>query len=505
MNDRSTSTPAPTLAPRHKRSGRILLGLAIALCALFWGKLIVLGITTTSPPRSVTWESPDGTALELEDPSDIGCHGTVLVDGARLWQFCRDWNSKSESIARFDLARGAAVQYRTGGLRGIHGVVGRMPGGDLAIWSFDGQFRLTAKDGLRPLGNGAPDGHLFMPAGVGVREGVVELVDGYEPTIRTMAPDGTSTTRPRAVPAADGADARLERAVLRDGAWELVYALVPRDFRADRTTLELVIGGEKGPFRSLGEVPLLTDVEPEYRASTARSDTLIDGNEGGRLPASLAHPFPVALRPDGTLDRRDPPPGVSIRIYELDFEVTDHGVSPIAVSDRHIFFRGAWWSLTAEDELRLVAPDGKTGGPLVDDYWLDPGLKFLPDGGDGYWVMGSLGKSYLHVDAALNRDDGLSLAERIGRLFERDRSKRNSDFFQRSDPLLTLARKASVPIVLFCLPAGLAVLALVRRLRRRGTRTAPDGPRGGTAIVAVACLALMLAFAPWAWQLLGYF
>ncbi len=382
-----------------------------------------------------------------------------------------------------------------------------MPDGDLAIWASDGHFRLTVKDGPRPLGSADPDGHFFMPAAVGIHEGAVELVDRFSPTIRTMASDGTSTTRPRAVPTADGADARLERAVLRGGAWELVYALVPRDFPADRTTLELVIGGEKGPFRSLGALPLLTDIEPQYRASNAAYDNHIDGSEGGAIPGSFRH-LRVALRPDGTLDRRDPPPRVAARIrgfMEMDFEVTDHGLVPIGVSGRDLWFRGAWWSLTVEDEPRLVAPDGRTGGPLVDDDWLEPGLKFLPDGGDGYWLMGSLGESYVHVDAALNRDDGLSLAERIGRLFERDRFKRSSDFFLRSDPLLTLARKASAPIVLFSLPLGLAVLALVRRLRRHGGRATTDGNGRSTARVAVASLVLMLAFAPWAWQLLGYF
>ena len=53
-----------------------------------------------------------------------------------------------------------------------------------------------------------------------------------------------------------------------------------------------------------------------------------------------------------------------------------------------------------------------------------------------------------------------------------------------SDPLLTLARKASVPIVLLGLPLGEG---------RSTTR------------VAVGGLVLMVAFAPWAWQLLGYF
>jgi hypothetical protein len=188
----------------------------------------------------------------------------------------------------------------------------------------------------------------------------------------------------------------------------------------------------------------------------------------------------------------------------MDFEVTDHGLSPIAIDRRDIWFRGQWWSLTADDEPRLVRPDGTFGDPLAEAYWLEPGLEFLPDGADGYWLMRS-GAIYLHVDANLSRDDGLSLVERIGRLFERDQRKRNSDFYMTSDPLLTLARKASAPIVLLSLPLGLAGLAATRRLRARGSRPPSDRPRRGTIILAVTCLALMLVFAPWAWQLLGYF
>jgi hypothetical protein len=87
-----------------RRLDYTLFALALGLLALFWGRFALLALTTASPPRQVRFEAAEGAPAE----KDLNCHGTALVDGARIWQVC-DFDPPGEGnyeewLVRFELA-----------------------------------------------------------------------------------------------------------------------------------------------------------------------------------------------------------------------------------------------------------------------------------------------------------------------------------------------------------------------------------------------------------------
>jgi hypothetical protein len=287
-------------------------------------------------------------------------------------------------------------------------------------------------------------------------------------------------------------ETRLQRAVLREGGWEFLFSRAPRDFPEDRAGAELLIGGEEGEWRSLGDLPIVEEVEPEYRGTALSTDILIDPTEGGAMMRStFLRNVPPALTPEGKLERRALPAGNPARRPDFDYEVTDRGLRPIAVfGDDLVWLSGRWLQLTDGQEPSLVEAGAQGGEPLTNRFWLWTGFKVLPAEGGGYWVMGSLGESYLRLDDSLRRVDSLSAIERFFRLFEKDRAKRNSDFYLNAAPL----KKASVPAMLFALPLGLLLAAAAGAKRRRSAMR----------IVLGAYLFLGLVLGWWAWALLKF-
>ncbi len=141
--------------------------------------------------------------------------------------------------------------------------------------------------------------------------------------------------------------------------------------------------------------------------------------------------------------------------------------------------------------LELRRRRAETGTVVVADRWPEEWYGFLvtPSRG-GLWLMDEHG-GYLRTDAALRRLDAPGLLDRLGLVLER---------FQRFESYVgfdTRWKISALPLALLFTPSAFGALDLLRRARRRRGDLRPEP----TALVALACLAVTLAVAPWFWSL----
>jgi len=458
--NRAPSYRAP-MGPASDRAARIGVGV-ILLGVLAWLTLAVASAVVPSPARETRFVEARGR-LVLDR---VYCHGMVAIDRDLVWSVCQRDGARSRNyLARFDAHAGTTtllgpIRTDASGLGG--GVVG--PDGERIF--LVGNLLLDVRgDAVRTLG----DTHSTL--GLARAGNGVEVVDRFGSDLRvTRYENGHVAARrpwPRAVPASAEHHAQAEAAYFDGASWHVLVADHPRVARMLPLSVGVRDQTERGATRLLGVVRLSAET------ATRGDDGSVSVVPGWLLAGTIVSGSSIAkeyVRFDGSRFERIRFAGDPF----VEVAATVLGVEPHAraliteIAQRRFVVTG---ETTTRVERRLVRSRfdalraaGRDGPPLVASFWMDPGFRLIPRERGGYLLLGALGGGYVTVGRDLARDDALSFAERLARLFVEDRAKHNSDFFHGASVL----RVATVPWSL----AGPLVGALVLGLRRRRARAA---------------------------------
>ena len=507
------------------RSARITVFVAAAIFVLAWSRLLVTTVTQASPARSVTFVNADGSAADQWTGPWTNCFGPAWVDGGDVWRQCDGGIGERSDprLTRFDYAAGRATilpAMDTGDAhaRGFPFQAGaRDPQGGV-VFVHGGRVLRVQGDAVEQLGDLGYLGKACVRFG---DDRALEVAgngpDGLQWVWR-LAAGAWSHTKVQPLPEREGAQ-RVALGCRWDApsrAWRFLWARFPALQKAG-DTVELALW-ETSAGAAPVEVQRMSmaiqrgsddDNARVFRSDDGRlflRDGLLDRSHSGGAQKWMGR---AALEwRDGRWAEPPLPPGAFVPGAGYDYVLADDGLHAQVGFETRDMERvgGSWYQLVGRPDLSLVelgpAPTSKAplrgpGPPLASSFWLSNGFKMLPAQGGGYWLVGSLGRSYVRVDdATLARTDGLSFVERFGRAFVNDRAKRNSDFYFT----LGFLRKLGFLWVLFgFLLTGAP--ALWWRRRRPGPATAD---RLVTAL-SVAYLVGCAISAPTFWQLSGVF
>jgi len=416
------------------------------------------------------------------------CHGTAVADGDTVWQI--GYTGDAQYLLRFEPSLGCATAFPIPS-RGSLRAFAAHPTGDRAF-VIDSEVYLT-RAGSPPL---AQIGAAALVRGFAWRGDVLELV---EPALVRSWTGKDWTTRQIAAPASEGVAQVLEIAWVEGGAWRYLFSRAPT--RADApgsVRVDLLEGDEEGPPTAVGTLEVAPPHAQHFDTGEVWVDLPLDRSAGGVVGYPTAQAT-FERTATGWEPTRLSATTSGMALVEYDYEVVGGSLRPIlavsAAGPRSVRVRDRWLQLTPDAYPSLADVGGAAGPPLTHSFWLNPGFKVLPSRSGGYWVMGSLGEVFLHVDGSLCRTDPLNSLERVGRLFRDDRSKRNADFYLEFATL----KRAAVPFVLLFFPLVVVPAALV--VRARGARGSGSSLRWLAAAYIAGCL---LSFWPF-FQLTGRF
>jgi hypothetical protein len=330
----------------------------------------------------------------------------------------------------------------------------------------------------------------------------LELVEGGPaPAIHTYQKGRGWRSRKPPVPSTEqeGSVVELDLAYRSGGRWNLVFVRHPVNApaRGQPLPVELLQGTETQAPLAVATIELASRY---VRNEAGRVEIL--GSVVDRSPGSVVN-FDATL-PSLPLQRQQERwqpvevPAVASKggFWEFDYMVEPHGLQaiPRTTSDEAVVrVRDQWIQLVCSQHCRLRRLGHKPGPSLVDRFWLVPGFKILPAASGGYWLLGSLSRSYIRVNARFELVDGMGFTERFRRLFERDRAKES--FLGE----LALPKLASAPAVLLLYPLLLLLLLISGRPRRTGGRSRRF------LVTSLLYLASSGGLGYWFWQLTGYF
>jgi hypothetical protein len=439
--------------------------LVVAVAALVWIGAVLwtvwMSVERPPPARQVRFEGPNGSI----DGGPIGCHGPAFVDGAYVWQECQqqDGTTQRSHLARFDLTRGVAELGEPLSEPLIQGVA-RAADGLVVVGRETIELR-SSSGSVRAIGT------CRIPRAVGVIDGEVEVVDGLRSLrIQRRRSDGSWSTRTiEAPPAGEGDSIQAEAVWIEDGRWRFAWSRTPEPLAAYPGRVALIEQAE-------GEAPRVVEtlsLEGPPLRREANGATWLDR---GWLHAARSGMFEQSAhaafeRRDGRWAPLDLAPAELGALRRLDTDgvlEADGTLRTFLRSDlgrRVARIEGRWYRLHTEPVAALEAIGAQRGPPLTTSFWLSIGTRILPDPRGGFWVMGSLGESYVHVDEALVRDDGFSLLDRVARLFAEDRAKRNAGHTGVQVPLRAIASLSVVGLPFFFVPIVL-LTARGRRMER---------------------------------------
>jgi hypothetical protein len=293
----------------------------------------------------------------------------------------------------------------------------------------------------------------------------------------------------------------------RDAAgWRFLYAAAPVEIGDLQTaTIQVLLGDESGAASVLGTIPF-PDLDPSQvtlddGGRLAGLGALFDRSPGGSINWSL-DAAPYVLQGD-TWQR------VTVPLSEASFYFSNYQIQPDGLRwipglryPQRGWQMNQWVMLTASDSgMALTSLTGTPGPALTQNasFLISGGALtvVLPCSTGGYWVLGPHG-AYLKASVSLERADGLSFLERVGRAFENfgRLGSVNQDFYRGWRAL----KLAAFPLVLLSLPFGYLLVYFVRR-SRKNTRA------WITLLMQVSALYLILAavFIWWFWQMTGDF
>lgn len=439
---------------------RIPLFLATAACLFVWGRLVYATITQPSPAREVTFVDLDGT------PADrLNCHGPAWVIDGTIWAMCSAQKSGRDFLTRYDLDAGTALKVRevpAAHWRGISAAV-RHPEGGLVIVQGEGKVTRWKPDGAW-VDLQLP-GDKRSPCIVWHR-GAVELAYGDgtgQAFISRLTPAGWQTRTTPGPARTAGVEQRFEGCEHQEGQWRLTWLRHPRTFGAGPVPVELHeqmgIPGAPAPTVTL-------HLDPQAKPTRVHVNRVAMVENGLLTRTGGVHrwsgPPSLERAADGTWHAPAIPPGATPIIARYDHVFGGPRPGSILSFDlgaRFARIQGRWFSASNARiwQMSELSPDlsgaAHQGPPVVAQFWLSIGFKMLPKADGGYWMMGSLGEAYVHLDADLRRTDELSLIERFKRAFTVDRAKRNSDFYYS----LAELKKVGFLWALFALPLLLAI------------------------------------------------
>lgn len=445
---------------------RVVIALAALCCLTAWGMTIYQWVSNLPPAREVIFLSPDGQQLEADN---MYCHRSVLVDDRRIYQVCQlhveTGRLEISYLVRFDLASGTGqalalpdemsgetfFAFLAAARHPIEGWVTLVAGrwGSL-LWVHD-------DDTVTVIGQ-FPRAH-----GLGVVNGGLEVVTD-DARIHRLNTDGTWTERQIASPRA------LENARwlpdARPDGWEFLsfepwvdepgtgpdaQQVRPLYHMTESSQPEPMPGLQirlEGAYSKVSEsfVGGAAGFMPDYSTGLAPLERTGDSWQPVQWPAWLEVPHDVTF----------------------DYELGESGLTPIlAVGLQGIRLDGRWYRFHWSPQSTIEREDGIVSPPVVHKFWMQATTKLFDDGDGGFWMMGSVGRAYLHLDQTLTRTDSLTAGERVARLFVQDRENRRLQ--QRKLGVYDdapLQERAAVPIVLLLFPLGISVCVLLGTVTR---------------------------------------
>lgn len=405
---------------------------------------------------------------------------------------------RRRALVRFDFRAGIGELHDVGHDLGYPIGAALHPDGTLAIAVNSGLYVIRGKT-IEKLSVGSS-----LLVGVAWRRDTLEVVssrsiDAY-PHGRLPA-----QSRPAPWPDHDFTKANISPAgaYLASDGWHRLFTTI--DEKVSPTgpiPVEVVEIAESRPARTIATLQLS---EPHiHRMNDAPTKVVwqpvIDMAPGGVM--QRGH-LPYVRNPDDTFaDPETSPASIRTQDYDYDYELAPGKL--VALPRNQIGndverVRGRWIRHTYDHDAWLEDVEtGARGSPITSRFWLDPGFKVLPATDGGMWIMGSLGKVFLHVDQSLERTDHLTFGERMSRLYKHDKAKQNSDFD------LTIGRKLAVPFALLWFPAIVLPAAAIAFVLRRRERFASKA-RMTLIVVTVVYVLGRLVFLDAYSQLIGTF
>ncbi len=435
-----------------------------------WVRVLWTVAMEASPPRLVAYFGADGEPIP--DPHDWNCHGSAFVHDGRIWQHCEKSRGEphAASWTRFDLSAARADMLwptedrQKCSDRFVGAVVAAGDNGLLMSGRSGVVCHLKAEGGTEDLGfegfgffpclsrNGDRIDYVYM-AGEGIQHASIARDGDWVIQSFPSPAFGAQTVRSHS---SDPGQATHQyqplgcyRVNTENKNWRAVWVRFPLRAGPEKTIdLEFWVG-------SMDETATLTETKsvlPRAQGERDRNALVWKSNDGrlfleldllDRTTGAGVQTFsrlqsPLVPTINGFV-RDSLPEGYSRSSNPPDYVVKDDRVEPITYANRfRARWRDEWFGAIQQPQLIFarLENDGSTQGtssmsPVIDSFWADPGFKWLPDSHGGFWVMGSQGEAFVHLDSGLRRTDSLSLQARLRRALETDRLKRNSDFYFR--------------------------------------------------------------------------
>ena len=435
------------------------VGVLVVLFGVF-GALAVFAASERfpSPARETVYVTAEGRRLD-DRPL---CHGMVVIDGPVVWAICAgDRGFGPNALMRFDTRNGRATRIGAlptdaSGLRA--GIAG--PGRSRVFLAGNVLFEVLGTR-LRVLGT------VTLPIGLAKVGDGVEVVLGTGDSGLAVGRYENGRLREtrtiaRGVHSTDAVVAEPVRAYHDGTAW---HVLVLEHARvAPRLPLPVVVHdqNERGETRLVGRVSLDDRVaqRDDTGAVFPTSGWFLAGNViDGSISAREQH-----LYRDAKIERVLFPGAPYLGVVST--FISDDAHARLVLSDtgeRMIWIDGETITRRTIDRRFNALTVGERRGPVtVASFWMEPGFRVVPHDDGRYTLIGALGGSYVALDHNLRRADGLTIFERLRRLFYEDRAKRNADALDGAGVLAFL----TVPLMLLGPLVGGLVLGL--RRRRRG-------------------------------------
>ena len=500
--------------------------IAFVICGVAWMRFFSGALLNPSPVRYVAFTDEGGDREHFNQR----CQGPAFVQGDIVWRFCA-YGSHPEDpwgLVQFDLRRGQAALLWPAARPQNAQVLSfvQSSAGDLAVaW---GMPEVAGVDLVRRVGGITP---LGMPPEVPGdltamtwRENTLELVFSTESSLHIVAHDGVRWSDPHAIPLPEICTAEtlctLQIATYTPGGWQFLYASAPPGMAVDPAgatntesgtesspTLDLLVMLEDGRITSEGQIAL-AELAPDF---TMTSDdgvltgigVFFDRAPGGMVNWSVDG-APLRLYGSGWEATHQPEVEGGVSFYFSNYEITGTSLRwiPGIRFPQQAWLLDQWMSVrTTSDGMGLFTMTGLASDTLAQDHGAITGEPtqtcIVPAAEGGYWIMGADG-AYLRASANMDRADGLTLLERIERVFASFGSLQpvQSDFYTEQSEIKVLA----LPLVLLSLPVGYLLVFFVRQTRRERSAWI-----GILIRVSLAYTVLALVFIWWFWETMRRF